>query len=207
MRMTPEERAEARRIAATDPIGFSGQHWPQTREEIDAFIALLVAEGVRSYLEIGCRYGDTFHAVGMALPEGSRLVAIDLPDAKNGRLNIGRHPRSADYLHRAARDLARNGRTARVILGSSQAPDAIKMARELGPYDAVLIDGDHTPEGVRADWANYSPLGRIVALHDIFGDSSASRGPRPLFKELKTTHRHVAIGKGERRGFGVLWRE
>ena len=55
--MTLEER---RAMAASDPVGFSGRHWPQTREEVEAFVALLVAEGVTSYLEIGCRYGDTF---------------------------------------------------------------------------------------------------------------------------------------------------
>lgn len=196
-----------RDAALPDNVGFSGKRWPQTPADVEAFVALLVAEGVRSYLEIGCRYGDTFHAVGSALPAGSRLVACDLPDARNGRMNIGRHPESEKYLRRAALDLCTQGKMAQVVIGDSHAPEIIEAVRRGAPFDAILIDGDHTPAGARADWDNFAPMGRIIALHDIFGDSSAARGPKPLFKELKAKFRHQVIGDGVRRGFGIIWRD
>lgn len=196
-----------RDMAMPDNVGFSGKRWPQDRDEVREFISVLVAEGVESYLEIGCRYGDTVHAVGMALPLGARVVACDLPDAKNGRKNIGRHPESGKFLQRAVDDLAKNGRDAHCILGDSHDPEIVKAVLALGPFDAILIDGDHTPAGARADWTNFAGAGHIIALHDIYGDQSAARGPRPLFAELRKTHaRSLTIGKGERRGFGLVWR-
>jgi hypothetical protein len=192
-----------------DPIGYSGRRWPQYIDEVHEFIRQLQAAGVRSYLEIGCRYGDTVHAVGMALPAGSRIVACDLPDAKNGKSNVGRHPDSATYLHRAVQNLIEEGRDGQVVLGNSQDPAIIAAVKALGPFDAILIDGDHTPAGARADWKNYSPMARkITALHDIFGESSAAKGPKPLFAELRERHHGVAIAHdGLRRGFGLLFME
>jgi hypothetical protein len=38
------------------------------------------------------------------------------------------------------------------------------------PVDVLFIDGDHSPSGVRADWADYSPLvrpGGLVLFHDV----------------------------------------
>ena len=39
------------------------------------------------------------------------------------------------------------------------------------PIDVLFIDGDHSTEGMLADYADYSPLvrpGGIIAVHDIF---------------------------------------
>jgi hypothetical protein len=161
---------------------------------------------VRSYLEVGCRYGDTFHTVGLALPDGAKCVATDLPAAKNGK-RIKRHTDSGVYLQRAADDLNRNGRRATVIIGDSHSSDTVRKVRALAPFDAVFIDGDHTYDGVKADWRNYGSLARIVAFHDLKGEKSASYGPRQLFGELAGRHRHQVISVDPYScGIGVLWR-
>jgi hypothetical protein len=192
---------------AYKPIGWSGKPWPQYLEEVEAFAEILKREGVLSYLEVGCRYGDTVHFVGTSLPQGSRIVATDFPAHKNGKQSP-RHTDSAVYLQRAVSDLTDNGRPATMILGDSHAADTVAKVRALGPFDAALIDGDHTYEGVAADWRNFGPMARIVAFHDLMGDKSASIGPRRLFNELKATHRHQVISVDpQSRGIGVVWRE
>jgi hypothetical protein len=191
--------------------GWSGKPWPQYREEVEAMIAVFKSEGVRSYLEVGCRYGDTFRAVGRALPNGSRCVACDLPgayssDKRPGRKN--RHANSWVYLQRAADDLTKHGWPATVIIGNSHHPDTVAKVRALAPFDAVFIDGDHALDGVTADWRNFGPMGRIVAFHDLKGEKSASYGPRQLFNELKASHRHKVISVDPAScGIGIVWHE
>jgi hypothetical protein len=184
--------------------GLSGQRMNQDRQELREFIDLLREEGVRSYLEIGCRWGDTLHAVGMALIEGSRVVGVDLPGIKTGGIRY-RLQGSEPYLERAVRMLNDSGRDARLVIGDSRAAVTIEAARALGPFDAVLIDGDHTPNGVRADWENYGPMARIVALHDIRNDHQ-KWGVRRFWEKISAgrARREIALHPA-RRGIGVLW--
>ena len=190
-------------------LGWSGKTWPQRPQEVAGMIEVLNSEGVRSYLEVGCRYGDTFHAVGLALPEGSRCVACDLPGWRNG-VKSQRHPRSHKYLQRAADDLSRKGRPASVIIGDSHHHKTVAAVKALAPFDAVFIDGDHTYEGVVEDWRNYGPMARIVAFHDVVGKKPETSGPRQLFSELRASHRHklIAVDPDPAAcGIGVIWRD
>lgn len=190
-----------------DIMGFSGKPWPQYQFEIQGFIDLLVAENVRSYLEIGCRYGDTWHAIGSALEKGSRLVALDLPGAKSGFEKKGGHQDSGDYLKLAAVDLVDQGQQAVYIIGNSHKRETIAAAQSYAPFDAILIDGDHTAAGVQADWEAYSSMGRIIAFHDIAGSGKWALQIRPIFRLLSKTLRHTTIVHDNlRRGIGVVWR-
>jgi len=157
--------------------------------------------------EIGCRYGDTWHAVGMALPEGSKLVGVDLPGAKSGMKNKGGHRNSSIYLKRAGKDLRKHGRNAHVIIGDSQEQKTISRVAALAPFDALLIDGDHTENGVRKDLANYGPMAKIVAFHDICGKGQWAVQIRPIFKAFAKGRRAGKfVHDGLRRGIGVVWR-
>lgn len=191
----------------SDRPGFSGKPWPQYQSEIDGFIKLLVEENCRSYLEIGCRYGDTYHAVGCALPTGSKLVALDLPGAKSGFRNKGGHQNSGDYLIRAAEDLSKRGQTTEVILGDSHSRDIVKLVSYLAPFDAILIDGDHTAEGVQADLTFYGPMSsKLIAFHDICGKGKWSRQIRPIYHKARLGRRYQEfVHDNARRGIGVIW--
>lgn len=189
-----------------DPPGFSGQPWPQYPQEIKPFIQCLKGEGCISYAEVGCRYGDTYHAVGRSLPPGSRVVAVDLPGAKSGFKNKGGHQNSGEYLHRAAADLRSRGYDTHVIIGDSQASNTIEKVSSLAPFDCIFIDGDHTAKGVWADWRNYSPMARMVAFHDIAGDGRWAKQIRPIFHKCREGRRwQEFVHDGLRRGIGVVW--
>lgn len=169
--------------------------------EIAAFAKLLADEGVKSYLEIGSKFGGSLWKVANALPKGSRLVSVDTningPDLQNCIEAL----KCLDY-------------DVRLIPLNSTWPNAIEQAHALGPYDAIFIDGDHRPPGVWADWNNYSPMGKIIAFHDIgWKRAPGWVGKRidvpQVWDEIKQPYRHQEIrldDSGKNNGIGVLWR-
>lgn len=57
-----------------------------------------------------------------------------------------------------------------MVRGMSYEAHVIQKVEDLGPYDFIFIDGDHSYWSVRQDWDNYSHLatrGGIIVLHDI----------------------------------------
>jgi len=191
---------------------FSGKPFPQRPFEIETLAQLMVARKCRSYLEIGARFGDSFHYLatrGLVGNDKCRVVAVDWPGQAWGN-------KDSEALLRKAADALnmRNSTHATVICGDSRAQETIDEAERLGPYDAVFIDGDHTAEGVLADWTNYGPMARkLVAFHDIDADSKPKKkaarfGVPALWRELKATRPHVEIISSERQmGIGILFVE
>lgn len=150
-------------------ITFSGRRASQNEFELLSFIDLLKSRGVTRYCEIGARHGDTFHAVMSALPDGSHGVAVDLPGALWGIDS------SRGHLTRAANDLRAMHYTVDVIFGDSQTREIADLVREFGPYDAILIDGDHSLPGVTLDWHLYGDMSSLTAFHDIVGTGQAEK--------------------------------
>lgn len=185
----------------------SGRNPSQNETELGQFIDLLRRAGVRSYCEIGARHGDTFYEIMAALPRGSRGLAVDLPGALWGAPGT---ERALDHACAVLRGLGYRAQSLYTDSQTKLAEDAIYAS---GPFDAVLIDGDHTYDGVRTDWMRYANLAPIVAFHDIVGEGQAERRsgkpvevPR-LWAEIKasglTTTQFVA--EGSTMGIGVVW--
>ncbi len=180
----------------------------QDPDEIAAFCALLAREGVRSYLEIGSKFGGSLWRVGEALAPGARIVSVDMPGGtkawKDSEVSL-------KACHAALAD--KFGHETHAIWGDSSAWAIIGAVEALGPFDAILIDADHRLPGVTRDWLTYGPMGRIVAFHDLAWrrapDWVGTRIDVPqLWASIKDAYRHeeiICCPTGKNNGIGVLW--
>lgn len=181
-------------------------HKPSQRPaELAAFIQLLTAHGVRSYLEIGARYGQTLEAVGLALPVPSVLVAVELPGAWWGRDD------SWPVLQAVAERLRAHGHAVHIVEGDSHARETRDAVTAIRPtYDAVFIDADHREPAVRQDWAHYGTIGRLVGFHDIAPEPHNVRIEVPVvWRELVAQYPSVDFvdPAAPGMGIGVLFRD
>lgn len=175
----------------------------QREEEFAWFVALLQREGVRSYLEIGSKFGASLDRIARSMPKGSRVVSVDLP---------GEGHASRASLSDVVSKLRKDGYDARIIWGDSTYRGVIDRVKALAPFDAVFIDANHTLPYVTKDWENYGPLGRIVAFHDVAAVHSKPGGYRieakTLWDQIKGGYRHEECCLDTpHNGIGVLWRD
>lgn len=142
-----------------------------TTQTTDAERACLArhATGRRRLAEVGVWHGVTTCVLKRAMDPVGVLYAIDPYPV--GRLGVS-------FPRRIARHAVSRARGGRVEWMRMTGADAARyMAdKHLGPVDFVFIDGDHSYDGLRADWEGWAPLvapGGVVALHD--SRSSADR--------------------------------
>lgn len=115
------------------------------------------AAGRRQLVEIGVWHGVTTKRLRAAMDRDGQLTAVD--PFPPGRLGFSVQERIA---HREV-ETVNNGCVAWIRATGAEA------ARNHDPVDFVFIDGDHSEDGLLADWRAWSPLvqpGGIVALHD-----------------------------------------
>lgn len=183
----------------------SGRNPSQNEYELRSLIGLLQERGVTRYLEIGARHGDTFFEVMTSLPPGSSGVAVDLPGALWGQ------NKSRKSLEAAVSELVGMGYKATFLFGNSHQDSTRRLVKGRGPYDAVLIDGDHTLSGVTKDFDSYGKLAPLVAFHDIVGVGQTEKVSMrevevPVFWDcVKHRHEHLEfVEAGSKMGIGVL---
>lgn len=179
----------------------------QHPEELATFVKLLRRENVRSYLEIGSKWGNSLWNVGQALEVPSLLVCVDMP---RGTKDWSETQAS---LQMCASYLQQMGHRVVLLWGNSQDEAVVKQVKLFGRFDAVLIDADHRLPGVTRDWENYGPLARLVCFHDISAKVPMPPGKTPidvplLWGQLKKAHKHIEIRRDPHKanGIGVLWR-
>lgn len=133
---------------------------PQNPFEFDKMLKIL--EGKTSLLEIGSNFGGSLKRMAAVMPRGSKIVSVDLDLDKTPKfLN------PIDTLKENCRKIGMLGANVELFIGDSHSKQTIEAVRRHGPFEFVFIDGDHTYDGVKADWENYGPMGKIVAFHDI----------------------------------------
>jgi hypothetical protein len=172
------------------------------------YLNAMTAENIRTYVEVGVAAGGTFMTTVDILKPSRRSVAIDIaPIGKSlddayratpydGQLEafIAADPEKRSYFRGTAREFAE----------SNACPETI---------DLLLIDGDHSYEGVKADFEALGPRSRIVVFHDIASD--ACPGVVRFWREIVDRYgpertetfvdQYASVVKGSFLGIGVLY--
>ena len=176
----------------------------QNLKEFAIFLEVLASENVKSYLEIGSKWGGSLQLVAKVLPKGSRIVSVDLPWGTKATQPV---------LEETVRKLKNDGFDAHLILGDSTNRLVIDKVLALAPFDACFIDANHTLPYVTQDWQNYGSLSRIVAFHDInfHRDEPMPPGKLPidvpqLWNNIKDHYpsKEIKLDKQDN-GIGILW--
>ena len=116
---------------------------------------LALAIGARNILEIGTLGGYSAIWMARALPEGGRLVSLEL---------------EARHAEVAARNLERAGVAAKVSVRVGPAIETLpKLEREgAGPFDLVFIDADKPSNPQYVEWAvRLARPGALIVLDNV----------------------------------------
>jgi cephalosporin hydroxylase len=150
MKFSPEE-AYNRWHRLTDPEHVSvkediarGARISNGLTDIHDHLPRLLTLSSGNVLEIGTRFGASTAALLYGVDrKGGHLWSVDVEDCSG--------------LFENDRWTFIKGSSLDVAYVKSVIPDQL---------DLVFIDGDHSYEGVKADLANYGPMGKVIALHD-----------------------------------------
>lgn len=137
----------------------------QNVQEITRLYRFVEERRPRALLEIGTAKGGSLFLFCQAAADDATIVSIDLPLGRNG----GGYPAWKSPIYRK---FAKPGQRIELLRTSSHLPESRDHARAFAPngYDLIMIDADHSYEGVKIDFELYSPLlapGGVIVLHDI----------------------------------------
>jgi len=199
------------------PFVYRGKGYYKTIEprqnplEIEELYKTVMELSPAMVLEIGTARGGTLYLWTQAAKTDATIVSVDLPEGEFG----GAYPICRVPFYEA---FSQPGQTLHLIRGDSHEAQTIEKVGILFAnhlIDFAFIDGDHTYEGVKADFLNYGPLirsGGIIGFHDIL--------PRPdlpeiqvdrFWKEVKNKYNSKEIispdKSGRKIGIGLIFVE
>jgi cephalosporin hydroxylase len=177
----------------------------QKLRELAPLIALLRRRSLGVVVEIGTARGGTLFAWCRLAEPGALIVSIDLPGGRFGggytsddisRLRrYGRPHQKLHFLQTDSHDVQTRGTLSNLLEGRA--------------IDFLLIDGDHTYDGVRRDFVLYAPLvrdGCPIAFHDILPHPEEQSCEVDRFwNEIKGSFRHTEFIDPHRDRFGRQW--
>lgn len=122
----------------------------QTVDEFVGLVEFFAANNIRSYLEIGTWTGRLISALHYIF-QFDRIYAMDILEPATDQSLPMRLPIGTN-----------------LYVGYSTSADGVAWRRSLGHIDFVMIDGDHSYEGVRRDFEIQSSMPhRFLGFHDL----------------------------------------
>jgi cephalosporin hydroxylase len=187
-----------------------GARRAQDLDEAHALLEFMRNVGVVNYGEIGLRHGWFFYQVASEI-RPKMMVGVDWP---------GIPPWGDDGSEQILVEVAAKAREmvpkTRVLLGDSKSVDALdgveKALDQEGLLDFLLIDGDHTYNGVLGDFELYRDYvcdGGYIAFHDIKPPARENDpiGVPQFWNEIKDQYEHWEITLGGNKlaaGVGIV---
>jgi len=131
-----------------------GCHCQQIYDEMSPFILSLLESGeeIKNYLEVGVAAGGTTFILDHFF-NFKKAVLVD--DNKHHKAQL-------------RRGILKDVKTVEMI-GRSTEKRILEAAETIGPYDLIVIDGDHSLDAVEKDAVHYLPMVRkngFIAFHD-----------------------------------------
>ncbi len=156
--------------AMREKLGSGLRYW-QYPSQLAPYLVHVAGFGIRRYLEIGVQHGGTFVLTTEYLGRFAPLedaIAVDVMNVPSLRRYAAERP------------------PARFVRESSRSQRFRQLIAESGPFDLVLIDGDHRYDAVLSDWETVRANARLVAFHDIVDELSP--GVRRAWAEVRERH-------------------
>ena len=155
-------------------------HYPE-----EAALLERLASTAKRAVEIGVYEGASAARLAQSLPADAELHLIDPFGPQPTALRAGQ--RGIAWASRRVVARAARGRSVRCVWHVAYSQD-VGRRWEL-PIDLLFIDGDHSEDGTREDWALFSPHVRVgghVAFHDARAnvDGMGLPGPTTVVDQL-----------------------
>ena len=171
--------------------------------EFASLIQLLSERELNVVFEIGTEQGGTYWTWCRLATRTAHLVSIDFAGNEEWSARVRSYPGPTQ--------------SQTVIRADSHDPETVRSVDGLrASVDLLFIDGDHSYEGVRADFENYAQLakpGGLIAFHDIVSNKHPHSQVDRLWEQLRDLYetREIIDGANDeqsgRYGIGVLfWR-
>ena len=158
-----EDAALKAALAASDSAGLPPISVPDNLGKMLMMVATMV--GARRILEIGTLGGYSTIWMARALPEGGRLITLEI-EPLNARV--------------AEANIAAAGLAAMVDIRLGRALDTLPTLADEGPFDLTFIDADKSNKAAYLDWAlKLSRPGSAIVIDNVVrGGAVADPGSR-----------------------------
>lgn len=158
--------------------------------ELVTFLKYLKGRNLDTVVEIGTAYGGTFYAPCQTASDKAKIISVDMPSSQTA--NTLPSPENLIRYGKANQDIS----FIRADSHDEETKNQIVLSLGESKTDLLLIDGDHTYEGVKKDFEMYSPLvtkGGIIILHDICKHAEPECQVDKFWNEIKSSYKTLEI--------------